>query len=135
MINKTIFSDFSYNKEESGKVKSSDKTGLKDSEHFSSMSFNNNHTQNFRKNRNRKVIWFNPQYSRNVRTIIGKLFIKLVRKYFPNNNKYHKVFNSNALTLSYCCTTNVGSILKQHNSKVLSKTTDNSNRRCNCNQN
>ena len=93
---------------------------------------NHNHTQNFRKNRNRKVIWFNPQYSRNAKTIIAKQFIKLVRKYFPNNNKYHKVFNLNALKLSYCCTTNVGNILKQHNSKVLSKTNDNSNRKCNC---
>ena len=63
---------------------------------------------------------------------IGKLFIKLVRKHFPKNSKYHKIFNLNTLKLSYCCTTNVWNIIKQHNSKVLSKTNDNNNRKCSC---
>ena len=129
MINKRI-SDLSCNKEEIDKVKSVYESALKDSGHFSSMSYNSN-TQNARRNRNRKVIWFNPPYSQNVKTIIGKLFIKLVRKHFPNYNKYHKIFNLNTLKLSYCCTTNVGNIIKQHNSKVLSKTNDKNNRRCN----
>ena len=72
-----------------------------------------------------------PPSGQNVKTNIGKLFIKLVRKHFPKNNKYHKIFNLNTLKLSYCCTTNVRSIIKQHNSKVLSKINDN-NRKCNC---
>ena len=95
------------------------------------MSYNSN-TQNAGINRNRKVIWFNTPYSQNVKTNIDKLFIKLVRKQFPKNNKYHKIFNLNTLKLSYCCNTNVGNIIKQHNSKVLSKTNDNNNRKCNC---
>ena len=95
------------------------------------MSYNSN-TQNARRNRSRKVIWFNPPYSQNVKTNIGKLFVKLVRKHFPKNKKHHKIFNLNTLKLSYCCTTNIGNIIKQHNSKVLSKTDDNNNRKCNC---
>ena len=91
------------------------------------MSYNNSNTQNAWRNRNRKVIWFNPPYSQNVKTNIGKLFIKFVRKHFPNNSKYHKIFNLNTLKLSYCHTTNVGNIIKQHNSKVLDKTNDNIN--------
>ena len=83
MINKRI-SDLSCNKEEFDKVKSVYESALKDSGHFSSMSYNSN-TQNARRNRNRKVIWFNPPYSQNVKTNIGKLFIKLVRKHFPKN--------------------------------------------------
>ena len=67
-----------------------------------------------------------------MKTNIGKLSIKLVKKHFPKNNKYHKTFNLNTLKLSYCCTINVGNIIKQHNSKVLSKTNDNSNHKCNC---
>ena len=63
---------------------------------------------------------------------IDKLFIKLVREHFSKNSKYHKIFNRNTLKLSYCCTTNVGNIIKQHNSKVLSKTNDSINRKCNC---
>ena len=68
-----------------------------------------------------KVIWLNPPYSQNVKTNIGKLFIKFVRKQFPKNNKHHKILNLNTLKLSYCCTTNVGNIIKQHDSKVLRK--------------
>ena len=78
------------------------------------------------------VVWFNPPYSQSVKTNIGKMFIKLVRKHFPKNSKYHKIFNLNTLKLSYCCTTSVGNIIKQHNSKLLSKTNDNNNRKCNC---
>ena len=46
--------------------------------------------------------------------------------------KQHKIFNLNTLKLSYQCTANVGNIIKQHDSKVLSKTNDNNNRKCNC---
>ena len=60
------------------------------------------------------------------------LIIKLLRKLFPKNSKYHRIFNLNTLKLSYCFTTNVGNIIKQHNSKVLSKIYDNINRKCNC---
>ena len=63
---------------------------------------------------------------------IGKLFIRLVTKHFPKKNKYDKIFNLSPLKLSYCSTINVGNIIKQHNSKVLSKANDNNNRKCNC---
>ena len=129
MINKRIL-NLSYNEEEFDKVKSIHESALKDSGHFSSVSYNSN-TQNARRNRNRKVIWFSPPYSQNVKTNIGKLLMKLVRKHFPKNNKYHKIFNLNTLKLGYCCTNNVGNIIKQHNSKVLSKTNENNNRKCN----
>ena len=127
IINKKI-SDFFCNKEEFDKVKFIYESALNDSGHFSSMSYNNSNTQNARRNRNRKVIWFNPPYSQNVKTNIGKPFIKLVRKHFPKNSKYYKIFNLNTLKLSYCCTINVGNIIKQQNFKVLNKTNDNTDR-------
>ena len=99
MANKRI-SDLSYNKEELDKVKSDYETALKEIGHFSSMSHNNSNTQNARKNKSRKVIWFNAPYSQNVKTNIGKPFIKLVRKHFPKNKKYNKIFNLNTLKLS-----------------------------------
>ena len=37
-------------------------------------------SQNTRPNRNRKMIWFNPLFSLNVTTNIGKEFFKLIRK-------------------------------------------------------
>ena len=83
MINKRI-SDLPWNKEGCDKVNES---AVKERGHFSSMSHNNSNTQNARRNRKRKVIWFNPPYSQNVKINIGKLFIKLVRKHFPKNRK------------------------------------------------
>ena len=100
---------------------------FQDSRHFLSMSYNNSNTQNAQRNWNGKIIWFHPPYSQNV-----KMLIKLVGKHFHKNNKYHKISNLITLKLSYCCITNVGNIIKQHNSKVLSKTNDSNNYKCNC---
>ena len=80
----------------------------------------------------KQVKWLNPPHRQNVKTNINKLFIKLVRSKFLKNNKSHKIFSLNLLKISYCCTTNAGNIIKQHNSKVLSKTNDNKIRKCNC---
>ena len=120
MINKRI-SDLSCNKEKFDKVKFVYESTLNYNGHFYAQ-----------RNRNRKVIWFNPPHSQNVKTNIGKLFIRFVRKHFPKKNKYDKIFNLSPLKLSYCSTINVGNIIKQHNSKVLSKANDNNNRKCNC---
>ena len=96
MINKRI-SDLPCNKEEFNKIKSVYKSALRDSRYFSSMSYNNSNTQRAQRNRNTKVIWFKPPYSQTVKTNIGKIFIKVVRKHFPKNNKYHKIFKLNDL--------------------------------------
>ena len=112
IINKRI-SKLSCNKEKFDKLKSIYESARKDSGHFLSMSYNNSNSQNARRNRNRKVICFNLSYCQNVKINIGKLFIKLVRKHFPKSGKYHKIFNLNTLKLSYCCTTNVGNIIKK----------------------
>lgn len=79
------------------------------------MFFNNSNSQNTRYMVQSTIYW-----------LIGKLFIKLLRKHFPKKNKYHKMFNWNTLKLGYCCTTNLRNIIKQ----VLSKT--NNNCKCKC---
>ena len=131
LINKKT-SDLSRNKEEFGKVKCMHETAIKDSGHFSSTSFSNSNTQNARRNGNREVPWFNLPYSQSVKTNIGKLFIKLLRKHFPKKIKYHKIFNLNTLVLTYCCTTSVRSIIKQNNFEMLSKINDGNNCKGNC---
>ena len=47
------------------------------------------------RNRKRKIIWFNPPYSKNVCTNIGKRFLNLIKKHFPKNHpkNYNKLFN------------------------------------------
>ena len=48
-----------------------------------------------KKRRKRKIIWFNPPYSMNVRTNIGKTFLKLMKKHFPNGNPltWHQLYH------------------------------------------
>ena len=86
---------------------------------------------NTKKNRLRKVIWFNPPFSQNVKTNIGKTFLKLAKQHFPKHQKLNKIFNKNTLKLSYCCMKNMSSIIKQHNVKILSAES-NEKRSCNC---
>ena len=88
--------------------------------------------ENARRNRNRKVIWFNPPYSLNVKTNIGKVFLKLVRKHFPRSHKLSKIFNLNTIKISYSSMPNVKNLIKQHNSKILNKDRDKIQRPCNC---
>ena len=47
------------------------------------------------KNRGRKIVSFNPSYSCNVATNIGKKLLLLLDKHFPKAHKLSKVFNRN----------------------------------------
>ena len=44
-------------------------------------------TQQPRRNRQRNIIWFNPPFSKNVKTNIARSFLKLVDTHFPIGNK------------------------------------------------
>ena len=49
--------------------------------------------RNNKKKRKRNIIWFNPPYSVNVKTNIGKIFFKIMKKSFPKNHQFYKIFN------------------------------------------
>ena len=70
-----------------------------------------------KKKRKRNIIWFNPPYSKSVKTNIGRILIKLISKYFPPNHKFVKIFNKNAIKLSYSCIPNIRSKINGHNKK------------------
>ena len=53
------------------------------------------------RNRKRQIIWFKPPYRVNVKTNVGKLFMKLIDKHFSRHHKFHKLFNRNNVKLSY----------------------------------
>ena len=72
-----------------------------------------------RKNRRRNITWFNPPYSQNVSTNIGRRFRTLIGKHFPWNSKLSKIFNTNTLKLSYSCMPNMAAVISQHNSSIL----------------
>ena len=86
----------------------------------------------YRKNRQIKIIWFNPPYSRNVQTNVGKAFLGLITRHFPASHKYHKIFNKNTVKVSYSCMDNMERIIKKHNQKILNANQTTTTHGCNC---
>ena len=87
------------------------------------------------KNRKRNIIWFNPPFSNNVSTKIGKHFLTLLDAHFPPHHKFNKIFNRNSVKISYSCTKNIKSIINDHNNKIIRVNENeeiNNVRKCNC---
>ena len=85
-----------------------------------------------KKVRQRKIIWFNPPYSVNVETNIGKTFLKLIDKHFPKTNKFHKIFHRNNVKVSYSCLHNFANMIKSHNNRILPEEKTQDQPECNC---
>ena len=83
--------------------------------------------------RQRRVIWFNPPYSKTVETNVGRLFLKLIDREFHAQHPLHSIFNRNYIKVSYCCMPNIKNLISKHNKKLSTPHTDNSNSsECNC---
>ena len=65
------------------------------------------------------MIWFNPPHYMNVETNIGKTFLKLVKKHFPRNNSFHKLFNKNTIKISYSQMRNISLVIASNNKSIL----------------
>ena len=104
MVNKRS-SELSCNQEEFNKAKSYEEA-LSESNYKASLKFEKPQYKT-KRNRLRKVIWFNPPFSQNVKTNIGKILLKLVKQHFPKHHKLNKIFNKSTLKLIYCCMKNV----------------------------
>ena len=83
-----------------------------------------------RKQRKRKIIWFNPPFSLSVKSNVGRIFLKLISRHFPKENGMSKIFNRNTLKISYSCTKNISSIISSHNRHILNPEPETYN--CNC---
>ena len=96
------------------------------------------HNTSTRQNRQRNVIWFNPPYSKNVKTNIARDFLRLLDKHFPPSHKLYSIFNRHTVRISYSCTDNMKSFLDKHNKTILKKHTNRLNKDdeklCNCRQ-
>ena len=91
--------------------------------------------QNQKKKRQRKIIWFNPPFSKNVATDIGKNFFDLLRLHFPPQHPFHRLFNAKTVKLSYSTMMNMDSIVKATNKKLLKKAEERiegNGKECNC---
>ena len=76
------------------------------------------HQNKRKRSRLKKVIRFNPPYSMNVNTNVGKEFSLLLDKHFHKYNPLSKFLNRN-MKMSYRCMPNMGRCLAKHNSKIL----------------
>ena len=85
-----------------------------------------------RRNRSRNILWFNPPYSINVRSNVGKHFLRLLDKHIPEKHVLRSVFHRNNCKVSYSCMDNMETIVKQHNDRILKPTDANNNSYCNC---
>ena len=72
-----------------------------------------------RKNGKRKIIWFNPPYSNNVFSNIGKSFLTILDRHFLKSYKLYKIFNQSNVKISYNSTPNFAGIINSHNKKII----------------
>ncbi len=87
-----------------------------------------------RRKRGRKIIWFNPPFSRSVETNIGKEFLRLLDTHFPRHDPLHKIFNRNTIKVSYGCMPSIKTSISAHNKKILGEKEPLARGHCNCQQ-
>ena len=80
---------------------------------------NARNSENKNRKRNRRVTWFNPPFSYNVKTNIGAEFLKIISECFPQHHKLYKICNRNTLKLSYRTMPNMKRAVSNHNNKIL----------------
>ena len=130
MISRRL-SELSCNEDEFDKAKLLYEKSLRESGYKTSVSYAQTEVKTS-KNRSWNIIWFNPPFSQNVKTNIGKIFLKLIKKHFPNHHRFHKIFNLNTTKLSCSCMSNMSSSIKQLNCNFLSSSPNSEGRSCNC---
>ena len=87
-----------------------------------------------KRKRQRKILWFNPPYSKTVKTKIGKFFLQLIKNHFPKEHKFHKIFSKNTLKLSYSCMPNIKTKRNALNRNILRNTQSKNAKHYNCQQ-
>ena len=92
----------------------------------------NSNPQSSGRNRKRKIIWFNPPYSKNVKTNIARKFLQLLDKHFPKTSRLHKIFNRSSIKVSYSCMSNIKTSISNHNRRLLEQQIVPPSTGCNC---
>ena len=68
--------------------------------------------------RTRQIVWFNPPFSLNVETNIGKEFFQIIDN-FPKNNILAPIINRGKVKMSYRTMKNMNQVVSSHNKKTL----------------
>ena len=100
------------------------------------LKFDKNANMCTKKKRSRKknnVLWFNPPYSKSVKTNVGAKFLKLINKHFPKSSPLSKILNRKLVKISYRATPNMKKIISAHNQKILQESeSEKGEKMCNC---
>ena len=91
-----------------------------------------NNNEKAKKNRTRRKCYFNPPFSKSLKTNVGRQFLKIIDRCFPPDNKLHKIFNRSKVKLSYRTMNNLGSIISKHNKQILNQNKVEVVPPCNC---
>ena len=87
-----------------------------------------------RRKRSRNILWFNPPFSSNVKTNIGKIFLRLLDRHFSKHHKYYKLFDRNNVKIRYSCMQNITSVIQNHNTNLLKDPVAPTAKECSCQQ-
>ena len=130
----TRLSNISSNEDVFSDAKDDYEKALQEAGHNTTLTYSpsNNNNNRRQQQRKRKITWFNPPYSQHVKANIGKKFLALIDKNFPKENELHKICNRNTLKISYSCMSNMETIIKAHNNKILNNDTGRTPETCNC---
>ena len=126
-------SDLSANEEIFVQSKAYYQDALKKSGYTHQMTYNpSTPPTNNRRNRGRRIIWFNPPFSKSVVTNVGKEFLRLIDIHFPAHDPLHKIFNRNTVKVSYGCAPNIKAMISSHNKNILEEKENLDSGHCNC---
>ena len=82
--------------------------------------------------RRRNITWYNPPFSKNVATNVGRKFRNIVNKCFQSGHPLKKIFNKNTLKISYSCMPNLERRIDAHNKSILRERPQQPEKMCNC---
>ena len=110
-----------------------DKSGHKFKLEYSPIQDDGNNKKKKKKNRRKEAIWFNPPYSMNVKTKVGREFLSLLDRSFPPYHPLSKIFNRQTVKLSYKRMPNMAEVVSGQNTRKLRDDRDQVEvPRCNC---
>ena len=136
MINKRL-SNISCNKQVFDESKADYEAALKEAGYEYKMEYEKPaQLNNNKRKRRRNILWFNPPFSSNVKTNIGKKFFSILEKHFPRDHKMRKLFNKNTIKLSYSCLPNIKNNISSYSKSLVRKSAETKNshqeKTCNC---
>lgn len=124
--------EISCDKEHFDRAKEPYEKALKDSGHNAKLKFQDINTPSTpKRNRQRKVIWYNPPFNAEVKTNFGQEFLRILDSNFPKQHFLHKFLNRKTVKIGYSCTRNMETIIAAHNRQMLNDEED-KERPCNC---